>query len=440
MLSIRNKRILSLSLPIIAAQISQNIVNLIDTAMVGRIGANALAAIGICAFVTFVFQGGLLGISTGVQAQVARRKGEGKSGQLAVPLNSSFILILVLGIPLSCLIYYLSPFLLGFLVEDEGVRAEGIPYLKMRMIGLVFIGMNFSFRSYWNAIDLSKIYLGNLVLVNITNVFLNYCLIFGHFGFPRLGSEGAGLATSLSYILGTVIYLYLGLTRSRKHGFLCKMPKLERIKTLVRLSIPNSIQQILFSAGFTILFWMIGKIGTNELAASNILINLMLVAILPGLGFGMANTTLVGQALGRGDIQDAYKWGWDVTKICLTFVFFITVPFWIIPSQLMGLFTNDQIIIELGRNPLMLTGIIVCIDSAGLTLMNALLGAGATNLSMRISVICMWIIFLPLAYYLGPVLKLDLIHIWLWFAAYRIIQALVFAFYWEKGSWKSIKV
>lgn len=436
----RLNKILVISIPIILAQITQNIVNLIDTAMVGRLGANALAAVGLGGFIAFMFQSLLLGIGTGVQAQVSRRKGEGEYDKLAYPLNAGLLICATIGFVLCLFVYYLVPLFFPYVNSDLGVQEQGIPYLQMRILGMAFISMNFCFRAYWNGIDKSKVYMSTLILTCLSNVVLNYILIFGKFGAPELGTKGAGIATGLSYVVGTIAYFIMCSLYSREHGFLKSLPSKLRIKYLVKVSLPNSFQQLFFSAGFTAMFWIIGKIGTLELAAANILINLMLIAILPGLGFGMANTTLVGQAIGRGNDEDAYRWGWDVTKVCFFFVLIVTIPLWTMTTSILSLFTNDLATIEVAKLPLMIMGVIVCMDSAGLTLMNALLGAGASGIAMRISFLSQWLLFLPISYLIGPVYGFGLIGVWCWFGIYRSVQAFSFGYFWNKKNWQGIKV
>ncbi len=436
----RLSRILTLSLPIIGAQVSQNIVNLIDTAMVGRVGVNALAAVGMGGFMAFVFQSIFMGLGTGVQAQVSRRKGEGEYSKLAFPLNAGLFIIFTVGLIFSGIVYSLVPSIFPLLNNDPNVLEGGIPYLEMRSLGLIFVSTNFCFRAFWNGVDRPSFYLGTLVITNLTNVVLNYTLIFGKFGFPEMGIEGAGLATTISYVVGTLTYFFLGFSQARSMGFLKSLPSKLRIKYLLKISLPNSMQQLFFSLGFTTMFWIIGEIGTPELGASNVLINLILVAILPGLGFGLANTTLVGQAIGKGDNEDAKLWGWQVSVVCIIFVFIITIPFWAIPTFVIKIFTDESIVIELAKLPLIISGIFICIDSAGLTLMNALLGAGDSKRTMQISIFTQWILFLPIAFFIGPHLGYGLIEVWCWYALYRIIQSALFAWSWHQERWKGIAV
>ena len=205
----RTRRILALALPIIGGMTSQNLMNLIDTAMVGSLGAPALAGVGMASFISFMSVAVVIGLATAVQTTAARRYGEDKFDETAVPLNGGLILALLLGVPISLGLFFATPWLFGVLVDDANVVSEGTPYLQARLVSVVAVGMNFAFRGYWNAVNLSKLYLYTLLLMHALNVTLNYGLIFGNFGLPEMGATGAGVGTSISNFFGTLIYFVM---------------------------------------------------------------------------------------------------------------------------------------------------------------------------------------------------------------------------------------
>jgi len=334
----RFRRILLLALPIIGGMVSQNVLNIVDTLMVARLGTEALAAVGLGGFATFMCQSLILGISAGVQATASRRKGEGKFERLAVSVNAAILLVLIVAPLLSSLIYFLVPRFYVYLNNDPLVMEQGIPYLQVRVLAMVCVGINFSFRGYWNAVDKSIMYMGTLIVMHLSNIVLNYILIFGKFGAPALGVTGAGIASALSTLVGVICYFYLGFRHARPIGFLKARPSKEEFSTLVRLSLPSGIQQLFFASGFTALYWIIGKVGTVELAAANVLINITLIAILPGIGLGLATATLVGQALGRQSPEEAASWGWDGVKVGLVGLALLGLPMWLFPDLILGCF------------------------------------------------------------------------------------------------------
>lgn len=436
----RLRRILALALPIVGGMVSQNVLNLVDTAMVGTLGDAALAATGLGGFALFMCMALILGISTGVQATAARRKGEGRHDETAVVLNGALVLVLVSAPLISLMLYYLVPVFYPWLNADPEVIRQGVPYLQVRLLAIVFVGINFAFRGYWNAVDLSRLYMGTLVVMHATNIFLNYVFIFGNFGAPALGVTGAGLASALSTVIGAGMYVLLGLRYARAGGFLHGLPAAHVYKNLISLSLPSSIQQFAFAAGFVATYWIVGLVGTRELAAASVLINVTLVAILPGIGLGLSAATLVGQALGRDDSHDAEAWGWDVVKVACVALTLLGIPMWLVPDLILAVFIHDPLTVEVGRWPMRLVGMTMLIEALGLVLMNALMGAGDVRRVMVVAITAQWLVFLPLAYLVGPLLGLGLTGIWIMQGVYRSGQAIFFYRFWKQRAWAAIRV
>jgi Na+-driven multidrug efflux pump len=212
------------------------------------------------------------------------------------------------------------------------------------------------------------------------------------------------------------------------------------VASVLRLSIPAGLQSFFFAGGMTAFFWIIGRIGTLELAASNVLVQLLLVAILPGVGFGLAAASLVGQSLGRGDRPDAVQWGWDVSRLAMMLVGGMALIGVVFPDLMLRVFLHDPETIALARFPLRLLGATMALETLGTVLLNALMGAGASKIVMVVSISLQWGIFLPVAYFLGPVLGLGLSAVWAGQVGYRLLQALVFAGIWKSERWIDLKV
>ena len=337
----RRNRILQIALPIIGGMMSQNVLNLVDTAMVGVLGPAALAAVGIGGFVNFMAAAAIMGLATGVQAMTARRIGEERVDESAVPLNGGLFLALVIGAFLTALAFFAAPVIFPLLNGDPAVIADGVPYFQSRCLAIIAVGMNFSFRGFFTGVSLSGLYMRTLLIMHACNVVLNYLLIFGNFGFPELGAQGAGVSTALSTAIGTCIYFILAWRHARPNGFFHRVPRRDTMISMMRLSVPSAIQQFVFAAGMTALFWIIGQVGTQETAASNVLVNLFLVALLPGLGLGMAAMTLVSEALGRKDPDDARRWAYDVLKITCLALGALGLPAIVVPELILSGFIHD---------------------------------------------------------------------------------------------------
>jgi len=419
---------------------SQNILNLVDIGMVGRLGDSALAATGIGSFTNFLAISFIIGLSAGVQALAARRLGEGRDSETAIPLNGGLILALLIGLPLSIILVMASPTAFTFLTDAPEVRELGIPYLQIRIASMIAVGMNFSFRGYWSAIHMTGVYLRTLLIMHAINIFLNWVLIFGNLGAPELGVFGAGLATTISLYIGTVLYFFFAVQHASDKGFLHRIPSRSTLWQQFRLSLPNSLQQLFFTAGLVTLIWIVGRIGTAEVAAVNVLMTFHITAILPAFGIALASTTLVGNALGRGDKEDAAHWGWN--GAALTFVYGVILSLLLIPlaDPILGVFLTNPETRQLAFLPMILWALMISFDTMGMVLMNSLIGAGDTKRAMWVSVTWQWMFFLPLAFLVGPVLGFGLLGIWVINGLYRVGQALNVAWQWKGRKWAHIDI
>ncbi|HMB59645.1 MAG TPA: MATE family efflux transporter [Xanthomonadales bacterium] len=437
---VRRAGIWRIALPIMGGMMSQNILNLVDIGMVGRLGDTALAATGIGSFTNYLAISFIIGLSAGVQALASRRLGEGRTAETAVPLNGGLILALVLGTPLCIASVMATPIVFQYLTSDSQVAEVGIPYLEVRMLGMIAVGMNFSFRGFWSAIHMTGIYLQTIVVMHVCNIFLNWVLIFGNLGAPELGAYGAGLATTISLYIGTAVYFAFAWRNARDKGFLQAVPSLKTIWQQLRISLPASFQQLFFSAGLVTLVWIVGQIGTQEVAAINVLMTFHITAILPAMGVALAATTLVGNALGRGDVEDASRWGWD--GAWLTFLYGVVLSLVVIPlaDPILGIFLTNPETRELAYWPMIFWCLAISFDTMGMVLMNALMGAGDTRRAMWISIIAQWVFFLPAAYLVGPVLGMGLLGVWILNGVYRLGQALVCMQQWAGRRWVGIDV
>ncbi|HEY5776724.1 MAG TPA: MATE family efflux transporter [Xanthomonadales bacterium] len=436
----RRTLIWAIAMPIMGGMMSQNILNLVDIGMVGHLGDTALAATGIGSFSNYLAISFIIGLSAGVQALAARRVGEERHDETAVPLNGGLILAVLIGLPMCAILYMAIPATYSHLSDDPAVIEQGVPYLQVRILSMVAVGMNFSFRGYWSAIHMTGVYLRTLLIMHACNIFLNWVLIFGNLGAPEMGVLGAGLATTISLYLGTGIYFFFAYRNARDKGFLHKIPSRSTLWQQFRLSLPASLQQVFFSAGMVALMWIVSQIGTAEVAAVNVLMTFHITAILPAFGLALATTTLVGNALGRGNAEDAMLWGWNGAAISLVYglaLSLLLIPF---ADPLLGLFLKNPETRQLAYLPMVLWALVISIDTAGMVLMNALIGAGDTRRSMWISVIAQWVFFLPFAYIAGPVLGYGLLGIWIVNSIYRSGQAVVCVKSWAGKRWLGINL
>jgi putative MATE family efflux protein len=334
-----------------------------------------------------------------------------------------------------------TPSLFPLLSDDSAVVDAGTPYLQARLVGMLAIGCNFAFRGYWNGVSMSRLYLRTLVVMHVSNVALSYLLIFGPGPLPEYGATGAGLGTMISTYIGTGYYFLLGRKHAGAAGFLSAFPDRSTLRNIMRVSMPSGVQQFFYAFGLTLLFRIVAAIGTSELAAANVILNVSMVAFLPGLGLGLSAASLVGQALGRGDVDDAEAWGWDVVKVGSLIMLVLSAPMLLFTEPiLVAFFPDDPEPVRVALVPLRVAGASMAIEAVGIILLNAITGAGATKLSMAVSIGLQWVVFLPVAYLVGPVLGFGLLGVWLANVGFRTLLAAVSAFCWRRRVWASASV
>ena len=415
--------------------LSQNLMSLIDTWMVGRLGNTALAAIGVGSFIVFLCHAVTLGMSIGVQTTTARLVGQGKTASFAKPLNAALTMMVLLAPIYSCLLIVVMPTVLPWINSDESVRVQTQPYVEWRLMVIVFVGINFAFRGYLAATHGLKLYLSVTLLMHGLNVCLNYALIYGHWGAPAMGVAGAGLATALAVTGGSLIYAFALWRPARAHGYLSWAGTAARVRAVLAAGLPYGIQQTLFAAGFLALFWIVGQLGTGPLAAATVVTNITLFIILPGIGLSIGASTLVATTLGRQDTAGARAWTLDVIRLTVIVFALLAAPLLLLPDWILGWFIHDDTVRALAVGPLVIAAIAVLAEPFFLVTTQALYAARHGREVMLIAVLIQWLVFLPLAWWTGPHLGYGLTAIWLLQAAYRLSQAgLVSLLWWRRFS------
>lgn len=436
----RSQTILKLALPIIGAMLSQSLINLIDAALVGTLGEVALAGVGIGGYAMFLITATVFGLSSGVQSQTARRHGERNVTQRAMALNAGLIIAFAVALPLTLLCLWQAPRLLSLINQQAAVQDVAVEYFRWRVVALVPVAMIFCFRGYWNGIQQTGIYLRIILAMHVVNVLASVGLIFGLAGLPRMEAAGAGAGTALAMFVGLLIWARYSHRHARACGYLRCLPARAIFVTTLRLASPHSFQQLWFAGGYAVLFWILGRIDTASVAVGHVLVNLSLLLILPGVGLGLAAMSLVGQALGRETPDDAHRWGWDVVHIAWGCLAVLALPMALFPEAVLALFLHDAELIAMGRLPLQLTAMMVVLDAAALVLGQALLGAGANRTVMIVTLFMQWLVFLPLAWWVGVALGYGLIGIWWVQLGYRCLNSLWFALIWQRRRWQLLSV
>lgn len=432
--------IMRLGLPMIIAMLSQSLINLIDAALVGPLGPEALAAVGAGSNAMLVAMALITGVSSAVQAQVARRVGKGLVNQCAVPVNHGLLIAFTFALPLSLLLVIMAPFILKLYSPDPVILDAAVTYFRIRVMTLTAAVMNLSFRGYWNGISRPKGFLAILLVSHLFNALASYGLIYGHWGLPAMGVAGAALATFFSMYLCTLLNIRSLRHHGRQHGLFSQWGDRAGFIRLLKLALPDSIQQCLFSIGIMVLYMIISTLGTREMAVAHVLINISLFLILPGVGLGIAATTLVSQSLGQQQPESAWRWGRDTLVVATVMLMALGLPFVIFPDFFLAWFFHDPQLLAMARLPLQLVCLGIIVDSGALVLPQALLGAGANRTVLYIRFFYQWLVLLPLCWLAGPVLGLGLSAIWVVQGGQRLLSSLTFIWVWQRRRWSAIHI
>ncbi len=419
------KEIISLATPAITGLSSQMIVSLIITAMVGRLdnSPTQLAAMGLGVLGTWALTSFFSSLSTGAHVLSARRQGEGNFHGVGQVLNNSLLVSFVLGCIFGCIGFFISTPAMEFFAKDPAVGAASAAYMKYQFLGLPFFLLIVSYRGFFYGIGHTKIFMYSAIIINVFNILFNYLFIFGVFGFPKMELAGAGVGSTLSMILGWIFFVAVTFMSEyrKKYGYYLKMNlSNDIIAQIVKISIPVSFQNILILLGFLVFLALTGIIGLIEQAASQVVISALFISFMPCFGLGIATQTLVGQSIGKGDMKEAHRYGYEAAKVGTLFTIAIGLIFLLIPDPILNLITTSDEIIGVARPILRIAGVAQMLYGGGIVFANALQAGGETVYVMMVEVVTHWVIFLPVAYLFGIILHGSVLGAWMALPIYVI--------------------
>lgn len=417
------KEVLSIALPAVGEMFLYVMIWFFDTAMVGKYGGQvAVSTVGLCselmAGIINIFI--ILGICVGSISLISRSLG-GHDLKLAEEYTSlSFFVGFILAFLISTAAYTLAPKLLYFAGAKNDVLKLGIIYLRITSIGLFFNMLMNVLNSILRGTKNTKTPLLASAIVNVVNIFLDWAMIFGKAGFPELGVRGAAIATSLGHFTGflfIVIYTfkYSPLKPRLIH---IKNISLSKLKNLIKLSIPSSLQEAAYSIARIWGIFVMMRLGEASFAANQIATTVESISYMPGTGFGVACTALVGHKIGEGNLKEANEYAKTCAFLSLIFMSFCSAAFLIFPKFIVSLFINksEVEVIRLGILCIMVAAAEQPFMALYLVFGGALKGAGDTKTPFYISFIAAWAIRVPFMLYFIGHLKASVHYNW-WITA-----------------------
>lgn len=424
--------------PIMLSLAAQNVVNVTDTAFLGHLGEIELgaSAIGGLLYVTLYMVG--FGFSIGVQILVARRFGERNLTDIGKIFNNSFYFLGLTSLMISGLVILFGPALLKPFMSSEAIWKASAIFLVYRVLGLFFASGGLLFRAFYTGITYTKYLSISSALMAVVNVVLDYGLIFGHWGFPKLGIKGAGIASTISEACALVFFLIVTWRDSKVKGFglfSWVRPQWNIIKNTLGISVFVMMQMVLSLGCWFIFFMFIEKMGERPLAVSNIIRSLYLLMMIPGWALCSVTNTLVSNALGEGRPDNVMPIIKKMVKFCAVSMFFVLSLAALLPRHIISIYTNDASLIEATVPSYYIIIMALFLFALVSILFNGVLGTANTNISFAIEAIAL-MAYLTFAWYVAVRLHLRIELVWTSEFVYSLVLGNLSYWYLKKGQWR----
>jgi MATE family multidrug resistance protein len=419
--------LISLALPIVVVQVGLMTMGVVDAIMAGRFSAEALAATAIGNFYFFVVAVFGMGVLLVLDPLIAQAVGARDESGIALAVQRGLLLALTLSVVLGMLLLPAEAVLRTLRQPDELVPLAA-RYVRICLPSLLPFNAFLVFRQLLQALGLTRAIVATIVLCNLANVALNWALIFGNLGFPRLGVTGAALATSISRTLLVLVLVALAWRRLRPYVRPLRRQALERmpLARMLRLGLPIGAQHELEVSYFGGLILLMGLLGTISVAAHQAAINLASLTFMVPVGVGSATAVFVGRAVGARDEPAVRRYAvgglvCGVGFMCVAAALFLLFPFW-----LAELYSRDQEVIALAAGLIPIAGLFQVFDGTQVISAGILRGIGDTRFPMLAAALGFWLVGLPLSLLLGFNARLGAEGLW-WgsLAALMIVAALL---------------
>ena len=436
------RAIIVLSVPMVLEMMMQSVFEVVDIFFVGKLGSDAVAAVGLTAsLIIIVFAIGL-GISLAASAMVSRRIGEKDPEGAARTAWQAIVLTVGFGIPAGLAGIYFAPDLLMLMGATDSVVEIGTGYAAVMLGSNLTIIMLFLFNAIFRGAGDAGLAMKALWIANILNIILDPIFIFGFGPVPAMGVTGAAIATALGRSLGVgfqVWMLFRGSSKiklSRQH---CKLDGMV-LKRVLRISGPGMLQYLVGTASWLAVMRIIAQFGSDALAGYTVSIRVIIFALLPSWGIANAAATLVGQNLGAGHPQRAETSVWYCTAVDAVFLGVIGLVFWIWAPEVVRLFVDSPDAIRVGIESMRILTVIYPIWAVGMVTVQSFNGAGDTSTPTWIHFFCFWMIQIPLAWTLSNPMGYETNGVFYAIALAQVIAAGISAYLFNQGKWKHIQV
>ena len=437
------KKTLKIAWPSAMEAILISLIGAIDMMMVGGLGTNAIAAVGITTQPKFLIMAFVLALNTGKTVIVSRRKGENNQEGARKALRNALIFSVGISFLSSLIGFVFSRDILMFSGANLDYINEAMIYFNIVLVGNFFYLVSLTITAAQRGVGNTKISLVTNLSANIVNVIFNYLLINGIWIFPRWGIAGAAVATSLGNIVSLILAVY---NLSNKNNFLhinFKQDWSLDKKTLVsiwKISSSSLIEQVFIRIGFMMYAKAVAGLGTLQFATHYIVMQVMSITFSAGDGLSIATSSLVGQSLGARRPDLAYLHGKVSQRIGMAISFTLAVLIILNRSLIISLFSVDPKIIDLGAQILIILSFIIQFQIAQVITVGSLRGAGDVKFVAILSLLSVTIIRPLLTYFLAYSLGFGLYGAWFSVVCDQMIRFYVGRYRFKQAEWVKIEV
>lgn len=435
--------VLHVAWPSVLESFFVGLAGMVDTIMVGALGSYAIAAVGLTTQPKFLGLALFLSMNVAVSAIVARRKGENdRESANRVVRMVLLITVLLTAVISAAFVAFASP-IVAMVGSQPDTHEYAVDYLRIIMGGQIFSTVSLVLNAAQRGAGNTRIAMVTNLISNIVNVLFNYLLIGGNFGFPALGVRGAALATVIGTICACVLsicsvlhrngFVYLGAVK----GWLAD--KLS-VRSLLSVGSSAFVEQVCLRIGFLLFSMTVAHLGTTELAAHQIGMNMMHMSFTFGDGLSVASVTLIGQSLGRKRPDMAKIYGSVAQKIGLICAFVVAVFYFFFGKSLFLLFSNEQVILDYGATIMRVLSVMLFFQILQVVQFGCLRGAGDTRFTAMVSLISVTCIRPGISWLLCYPLGLGLVGVWLGTFCDQCVRFLMSFVRFRKGQWTKLKL
>ncbi len=441
--------VFNIAWPVLLELLLGSLFGMIDMMMLGRIGDKALAAASVTA-VGMTNQPLFIGLSlvqalnVGGTAMVARYYGSNQSEKIETTLKHVMLLSLfMLAIPLSIFGLLFTDSILNFMGAQPDTLMAGRIYFKVIMVGFLFQSLNMSMSAALRGIGETKTTMRINLKANFLNVIGNAILIYGLFGFPKLGVTGAGISTALSYVIASVLlFRYVVKGKSVVKLNIKKRFKFDKgiIYNLIKIGLPASIEQLVLRGALLFFVKIVAGLGTVVYASHQIALSILNLSFQPGQAFGIAASSLVGRSLGANEPSRAENYAKETRKIGSRISTFMAIILFFFGKQLAGLYSSDPSIIENSAVALKIIALVQPFQSSQFILAGGLRGAGDTFWPLVGTFFGVLIVRVGLANVFVNILDYGLAGAWMAVFGDQLVRWLFVYARFKTGHWKYTKL